>query len=360
MALVVLIAGGGTGGHVYPAIALADAIHKACPRAAVRLVGTERGLEARVVPRAGWPLELVSAQPLLGRGWRDQLSGLVALARGTAQALRLLRRTRASLVIGVGGYASVPAVLAAVLLRVPVGLLEVNAKPGRANRLLGRFARAVFVQFDAAADWFPAGRCVRTGVPIREIPEARGGDASRVRLLVFGGSQGSRTLNRAITGALDQLAARDGFRLTHQTGPAHFEEVRDAYARAGVLADVAPFYDDLPERIAQADLVVSRAGAGTCAELCLAGVPSILVPLPLADAHQAANARALEDAGAAVVVSDAEAATRLPSEIRRLARDPELRRRMAANAARNGQRDAAARIWSLCAAWLPQAEGGRP
>jgi UDP-N-acetylglucosamine--N-acetylmuramyl-(pentapeptide) pyrophosphoryl-undecaprenol N-acetylglucosamine transferase len=360
MALVVLIAGGGTGGHVYPAIALADAIHKACPRAVVRLVGTERGLEARVVPAAGWPLELVSAQPVLGRGFADKLRALVALARGTVQAVRLLRRTGASLVIGVGGYASVPAVLAAALLRVPIGLLEVNARPGRANRLLGRFARGVFVQFDAAARYFPAGRCVRTGVPIRDIPEARPGDPSRVRLLVFGGSQGSRTLNRALTGALDQLAPRDGFRITHQTGPAHFDEVRAEYARAGVAADVAPFYDDLPERIAQADLVVSRAGAGTCAELCMAGVPSILVPLPLAEEHQAANARALEEAGAAVVVRDDEAAARLPGEIRRLARDPELRRRMAAAAARHGQRDAAARIWSLCSAWVPQAEEGRP
>jgi UDP-N-acetylglucosamine--N-acetylmuramyl-(pentapeptide) pyrophosphoryl-undecaprenol N-acetylglucosamine transferase len=353
MAVTVVLAGGGTGGHVFPALALAAAIHAASPRVSVRFVGTARGLETRVVRAAGWPLDLVASRPLLGRGPREQVGALLALARGTAQSLALLRRMRADLVIGVGGYASVPAVLAAALLRIPTALVNVDARPGLANRLLGRFARAVFVQFEETRRHFPAGRCLATGVPIRGVPEAKPGDPAQLRLLVFGGSQGARVLNRAIAGALDQLGARDGFRITHQTGASEFEEVRAAYARAGVAAEVAPFFDDLPERLANADLVVARAGGVTCAEICLAGVPSVLVPLPIASNHQMANARALEATGACVVVPDAEAPARLAAEIRRLARDPAERRRMAEAAARRGRRDAAERIWAHCAAWLP-------
>ncbi len=246
MAVTVVLAGGGTGGHVFPALALADAIHAAAPRAAIRFVGTARGLETRVVRAAGWPLDLVASAPLLGRGLREQLGALTALVRGTAQSLALLRRVRADLVIGVGGYASVPAVLAAVLLRIPTALVNVDARPGLANRLLGRFARAIFVQFEETCGWFPPERCVVTGVPIRAIPEAKPGDPTRLRLLVFGGSQGARTLNRSIAAALDELGARDGFLITHQTGPSEFEEIRAAYVRAGVEAEVAPFFDDLP------------------------------------------------------------------------------------------------------------------
>jgi UDP-N-acetylglucosamine--N-acetylmuramyl-(pentapeptide) pyrophosphoryl-undecaprenol N-acetylglucosamine transferase len=353
MAVTVVLAGGGTGGHVFPALALADAIHAASPRVAIRFVGTARGLETRVVRAAGWPLDTVASRPVLGRGLREQVGALYALARGIGQSLALLRRVRADLVIGVGGYASAPAVLAAVLLRIPTALVNVDARPGLANRLLGRFARAVFLQFEETAAYFPPGRSLVVGVPIRAIPQAKPGDPSQVRLLVFGGSQGSRVLNRAIAGALDQLGARDGFRITHQTGPSELEEVRAAYARAGVSAEIAPFFDDLPERIANADLVVARAGAVTCAELCLAGVASVLVPLPIAQNHQMANARALEAAGACVVVPDAEAPARLATEIRNLARDPAARRRIAENAARRGRRDAAARIWAHCAGWLP-------
>jgi UDP-N-acetylglucosamine--N-acetylmuramyl-(pentapeptide) pyrophosphoryl-undecaprenol N-acetylglucosamine transferase len=354
MAVTVVLAGGGTGGHVFPALALADAIRHASPRTAIRFVGTARGLETRVVRAAGWPLDTVASGPMLGRGLVEKLRALLALLRGTAESMSLLRRARADLVIGVGGYASVPAVLAAALLRIPTALVNVDARPGLANRLLGRFARAVFVQFEETCAWFPAGRCVVTGVPLRAIPEAKPGDPARLRLLVFGGSQGARRLNRAISGALDQLGPRDGFVITHQTGESEFEEVRARYREAALDAEVAPFFDDLPERLANADLVVARAGAVTCAELCLAGVASILVPLPIASNHQLANARALEAAGACVVVRDDEAAERLPEEIRRLARDPAARRRLAEGAARLGRRDAAARIWAHCAGWLPE------
>ena len=359
MALVVVLAGGGTGGHVFPALALADAIGKREPQARVRFVGTERGIEKRVVPAAGYPLDFVPALPVVGKRPLEQLRGLAVAARGTLAAFRILRRERADLVIGVGGYASFPTVAAAILRGIPTALLNVDAQPGRANRLLGRFARAVFTQFEESARWFPRGRCLRTGMPVRSVCQARPGeDAGVVRVLVFGGSQGARALNRAVVNGLDQLGLQDGFRITHQTGADDLEQVRSAYAAAGVRAEIAAFFDDLPERYARTDLVVSRAGASTIAELCLAGLPSILVPLRLANDHQMANARALESAGAAVVVPEGEAAERLPREIRRLGSDPELRARMGEAAARRAVPDAAERIWDACAAWLPGATGG--
>ncbi len=359
MALVVVLAGGGTGGHVFPALALADTIAEREPQAHVRFVGTQRGIEARVVPAAGYPLDVVPALPVVGKRWLEQLCGLGAALRGTLAALRILRREQADLVIGVGGYVSVPTVAAALLLGIPTALLNVDAKPGRANRLLGRFARAVFTQFEESARWFPRGRCQRTGMPVRSVCRARPGeDPGVVRILVFGGSQGARALNRAVVSGLDQLGERDGFRITHQTGAADLEEVQRAYTAAGVKAEIAPFFAALPERYARVDLVVSRACASTIAELCLAGLPSILVPLTLANDHQMANARALEAAGAAVVVPEPEARERLPMEIRRLGSDPELRAQKGQAAARRAVPDAAERIWGACAAWLPSATGG--
>lgn len=361
MALVVVLAGGGTGGHVFPALVLADTIGKREPQARLRFMGTARGLETRVVPAAGYPLDLVPSAPVVGRGLFARLRALATVLRGGWVAAHLLRRHRVDLVIGVGGYASFPTVAAALALRIPTALLNVDARPGLANRWLGRFARAVFVQFEESARYFPAGRCVRTGVPVRSLPRSRApAEPGVVRLLIFGGSQGARALNRAITAGLDRLGGSAGFRITHQTGAADLDEVRQSYARAGVVAEIAPFFDDLPERYARADLVVSRAGASTLAELCLAGLPSILVPLPLAHDHQMANARALEAAGAAVVVPNAQASERLAGEIQRLASDPELRERMGREAARHAAPDAAERIWAVCAGWFSDPGGASP
>jgi UDP-N-acetylglucosamine--N-acetylmuramyl-(pentapeptide) pyrophosphoryl-undecaprenol N-acetylglucosamine transferase len=358
--MTVVLAGGGTGGHVFPALALAETIRKREPEAQVRFVGTERGLEARIVRAAGYPLDLVPSRPVLGRGPAAKLGALWAIGRGAIAARRVLQRLRADVVLGMGGYASVPTVLAALWLGVPVGLLEPNARPGRANRWLGRFVRSVFVQFEEAEPWFPRGRARRTGLPVREVPRgARGPASGAVSLLVFGGSQGARSLNRALSGALDRLGERDGFRITHQTGEADLEDVRSAYAAAGVPAEIAPFFDDLTDRLGAADLVVSRAGASTVAEICRAGVASVLVPYPYAaDDHQMANARALERAGACRVVRDADVASELAPTIRDLARDPGALRRMGEAAARLAAPDAAERIWDACCEWIPGARGG--
>jgi UDP-N-acetylglucosamine--N-acetylmuramyl-(pentapeptide) pyrophosphoryl-undecaprenol N-acetylglucosamine transferase len=361
MALSVALAGGGTGGHVYPALALAHAIRRHSPEVQIRFVGTEAGLEARVVPAAGYTLECVPARPVLGRGPSDQLHALVAIARGVLAARRLLRRIAPDVVLGMGGYASVPAVLAALSLRIPVGLVEPNAHPGRSNRWLGRFVRGVFVQFDESLAWFPRGVGLRTGIPVRAVPAPQVAEPhpGTVSLLVFGGSQGAHSLNRAISGALDQLGERDGFRITHQTGPRDLDEVRGAYAKAGVRAEIAPFFDDLPQRLAAADLVIARAGASTVAELCNAGVGSVLVPYPYAaDDHQMANARALERAGACRVVPDREVDTELAPTVRALAQDTSLLRRMGEQAERLAARDAADRIWQTCLGWIDRGVPG--
>jgi UDP-N-acetylglucosamine--N-acetylmuramyl-(pentapeptide) pyrophosphoryl-undecaprenol N-acetylglucosamine transferase len=359
MAVTVVLAGGGTGGHVYPALALAETIRKREPEAQVRFVGTSRGLEARIVRSAGYVLDLVPARPLLGRGALAKLRGLAAIARGTVAARRMLRRVAPDLVLGMGGYASVPTVVAALSLGIPVGLLEPNARPGRANRWLGRFVRCVFVQFEEAEAYFRKGKARRTGIPVREIARARHrAESGIVSLIVFGGSQGARSLNRAVVGALDQLSERDGFRITHQTGDADLGFVEAAYADAGVRGEIAPFFDDLTERLGSADLVIARAGASTVAEICAAGVASILVPYPYAaDDHQMANARALERGDACRVVPDVDVAAALGPTVRALAQDPANLRRMGDAAARLAAPDAGERIWDTCVEWIPRAQG---
>jgi len=349
MALAIVLAGGGTGGHIFPALALAEAIRKAEPDAQVRFVGTARGLETKYVPAAGYPLDLVPSAQVTGRGlWRG-LTGMVTALRGVGVARAQLRARRADLVIGVGGYASVGAVAAAITLGIPTALLEPNALPGRANRVLGRFARRVFVAFEDAIPYFPRGRAVLTGRPVRALPRAAArADDGATRLVVTGGSQGARSINRAIAAALPRLAQISGLAIAHQTGPADLEETRAAYASAHLRSEVEPFFEDMPERIAHADLVVARSG-GTVAEICVAGVASVLVPYPFAaDDHQMANARELERAGACAVVPDAQAQLRLGSLVVELLRDPARRARMAEAALRRGRPNAARDIWLQC------------
>ena len=350
MALVIVLAGGGSGGHIFPALALAGTIQKREPRACVRFVGTERGPGASQVRSAGYSVDLVRSQPVVGRGPLAAARALLMLAAGTLQALRLLRRLDARLVIGIGGYASVPTVAAAALLRIPAALLEPETHPGRANRLLGLVARKVFVRSAAAIPFFPSGRAELTGFPAREIPQR--GNSSRdglLQLLVVGGSQGARSINRAICAGLQRINQREGFQITHQAGRGDLAEVEEAYRSAGIQAEIASFFEDFPGLLARADLVVARAGASTVAEICMAGVPSILIPYPhAARDHQLANAREMEQANACVLIRDDELGSRLTDEIRKLAADPARRRAMAAEASRRSTPEAAARIWEAC------------
>jgi UDP-N-acetylglucosamine--N-acetylmuramyl-(pentapeptide) pyrophosphoryl-undecaprenol N-acetylglucosamine transferase len=345
----VVLAGGGTGGHIFPALALAAAIRRLDPETRVSFMGTARGLESRLVPAAGVELDLVPAAQIAGRSPLRKAQGAWVLLRGMLRARALLASRGAELVIGVGGYASVPAVAAAVLRRVPVALLEPNARPGRANRALARFARAIFVQFEDARAAFPASRVEPLGYPVREIPKRASAPADpRIRVMVIGGSQGARSINQAFGALLPELDP-EGLSIAHQTGAADLDAVRAAYASAGVDAEVAAFFDDVPERLARADVVIARAGAATVAELCAAGVASILVPYPhAADDHQLANARELERAGACLLVRDHELADRLGPALLGLLADPAARARLAQAAASRGRPDAAEAIWKRC------------
>jgi UDP-N-acetylglucosamine--N-acetylmuramyl-(pentapeptide) pyrophosphoryl-undecaprenol N-acetylglucosamine transferase len=306
MARTILIAAGGTGGHLFPGIAVADELRRRDPATRVVFAGTPRGLESRLVPRAGYELELLPILPLNGVGMARALRGVLALPWGMLRAAALVRRLRPAAVLGVGGYAGGPVVLAAALLGVHTVILEPNAKPGFTNRRLRPFVRRAACAYEEARAFFGA-KGVVTGNPVRggfaALP-ARS-HAAPFTLLAFGGSQGSRVLNRALLAAVPHLPGGDRLRLVHQTGEAMRAEVAAGYARAGREDEVVAFLDDMEARFAQADLVLSRSGATTCAELTAAGKASVLVPFALAtDDHQRINARALESAGAAVMVEE--------------------------------------------------------
>jgi UDP-N-acetylglucosamine--N-acetylmuramyl-(pentapeptide) pyrophosphoryl-undecaprenol N-acetylglucosamine transferase len=351
------VAGGGTGGHVTPALALAERIRARGHE--VLLVGSPHGLEAKLVPAAGFELAALPAGQIMGRGALARLRGGFDIARGTAAAVSLLRRRRIEWVISVGGYASVPAVLAAALLRIPIALVEPNAKPGRANRLAARLARRIFVHFEETAREL-ARPAQALGIPLRlalvqafEQAPPRRTPRAPLRLLVFGGSQGARQLNDAMI-ALAPRLGRGAWEIFHQTGEADRERVAAAYTAAGLAAQVVAFEPDMPRRYREADLALCRAGAMTVAELAMAGLPALLVPYPFAaDDHQSANARALAAGGAARVLPARELTPEhVVAALEELARAPETLHAMGLAAAKLARPDAAERILDACLAAL--------
>jgi UDP-N-acetylglucosamine--N-acetylmuramyl-(pentapeptide) pyrophosphoryl-undecaprenol N-acetylglucosamine transferase len=353
---------------VTPALALAERIEARGD--SVVFMGSERGLERRLVPEAGYELVALPAQQIMGRGLFGRVAAVVAMLRSCAAAWRRLGRSRADVVVSVGGYASVPAVIAARLRRVPVALVEPNAIPGRANRAAARFARRIYVQFDAAAEIFghhvPGDRIRVWGIPLRtRLIDAFASEPARrlpeapFRLLVFGGSQGARQINEAMIEASAQLGAAR-VRVFHQTGEADRERVAEAYAKAGVEAEVVAFTNDMPSRYAWADLALCRSGALTVAELALAALPAILVPYPYAaDDHQTANARALSDVGAARLLdSRSFSASDLVQVLTELFAAPSKLQTMTVAAGKLAHRDAARRIVEDCAALVAPQAGG--
>ncbi len=350
-----LVAGGGTGGHVFPGIAIAEEVVTRHPANDAVFVGTARGLEATVVPKAGFPVELIEVRGLKGKGLWDTLRNLLLLPLALWQSFQILRRWRPDVVVGVGGYASGPVVLAAWLLRIPTAVQEQNAIAGLTNRLLGRFAQAAFIAFPEAARHFPRRKVYQLGNPIRRTlmenfmrPEARH-DASR--LLVFGGSQGAHALNMRVVEALPHLAdLRDRLRITHQTGARDRDQVESGYRACGFEPDVREFITDMSAAYAGADLVVCRAGAMALAELTVCRKPSILVPFPLAaDNHQVRNAKSLVDAGAAVMIEERDLTGELlAGEIRAILTHPDRREKMARAAGKMGSPQAAKEIADVC------------
>jgi UDP-N-acetylglucosamine--N-acetylmuramyl-(pentapeptide) pyrophosphoryl-undecaprenol N-acetylglucosamine transferase len=303
--LSIVIAGGGTGGHLYPGIAVAREILRRQPDARVTFAGTARGIEARVIPREGFQLDLLRSAGLKGMGPAAFARGLLLLPLSGLDGWRILSRRRPDVVVGVGGYSSGPVVLAAALRGIPTLLLEQNAVPGLTNRLLARFVTAAAVTFEPALDYF-GRRGFVTGNPVRPefFDPAPDSSIGPPRILIFGGSQGAHAINVAMVEAAPRLAAHPGrMAITHQTGERDVAVVREGYQRAGIEARVEPFLFDIDREMKAANLVVSRAGATTLAELAAAGAPALLIPLPTAtDDHQRRNAEVLVAGGAAEMI----------------------------------------------------------
>lgn len=347
-----IVAGGGTGGHLFPGLAVAEQWAGTEPRS-VLFVGSAFGIEARVIPQTRFAFRALHIRGLRGRGWRGALGLAVQLPAALAAGWRILGEFRADVVLGVGGYASFPLVAAAWLRRVPAVLLEQNARPGLANRVLGHLARRICTTFEAANAYFPRGRVVRTGNPVRAFPAPPSARRAGFTLLVFGGSQGAHRLNLAMADAAAALfAAIPDLRIVHQTGAADREAVAARYAALGVAAEARAFIDDMGAAYHGADLVVCRSGATTVAELTVLGKPAVLVPYPFAaDDHQRANAEVLAERGAAVVLLDRDCGgERLAALVSELARDRARLEGMGEAARRLGVPDAAARVVATCRA----------
>ena len=351
--LKVVIAGGGTGGHLYPGIAVARELQRIA-NATVTFVGTAAGIEARVVPHEGFELDVIRSTGIKGKSPAARLRGAMLVPAGIRDGWRLLERRSPDVVVGVGGYSSGPLVLAAVLRRIPTLVMEQNAVPGFTNRTLARMVRAAAVTWPETAKHF-GGKAFVSGNPVRAefLQTVEGTNAATerdergtrpARVLIFGGSQGAHAINLAMVEAAPELVRRHpGLEVVHQTGTADVELVTAAYGRAGIQARVEPFLYAMDREMNAADVVICRAGATTLAELAAAAKPAVLIPLPTAaDDHQRKNAQATARAGAAIVIDQKQmTGALLASEVSRLASDPGLRARMSAAAHALAKPDAA-------------------
>jgi UDP-N-acetylglucosamine--N-acetylmuramyl-(pentapeptide) pyrophosphoryl-undecaprenol N-acetylglucosamine transferase len=336
-----VIAGGGTGGHLFPGVALAEELRARLPEAEITFVGTRRGIEARVLPELGWPLELIEVSGLKTVGVRGAIRGMFRLPRALWQARRLLKRLAPDAVIGVGGYASGPVVLAARLRGIPTAICEQNSIPGFTNKLLGKLVRAVFLSFDESRRFFKPKKIVMTGNPVRRdlvqrLLTASPAPRAEVHVLVSGGSQGAVAVNELASKALIALAGGATAKqpralvIRHQTGERDLEATARRYAEAGVAAECRAFITDMAAAYHDADLVIGRAGATTVAELAIAGKPAVFIPYPFAaDNHQELNAREMAHKGAALMFRQSElTAATLADALAPLIDDPDRRRDM--------------------------------
>ena len=347
----VIIAGGGTGGHLFPGIAVAREIQRRKPGSKILFVGAEHGIETRIVPKEGFELRTLPVGGIKGLGVARQLRNLIGMVSGVFKARQILGQFKPDVVIGVGGYASFPMLSAAILGGYPRVIMEQNAIPGLANRVLGKWVNFAAVTDPRTESYF-GRRAVVTGNPIR--PEFKFIPAKHhvvpYTILIFGGSQGAHAINRAVIEALDSLADwKDRVRFVHQTGERQLDEVKRAYAAKGFAADVRTFFNDFHEQYAAADLIVSRSGATTVAEIKAAGRAAILVPFPFAtDDHQTKNARAMSEEKAAILISNSDLNGQgLAGTIRNLLTDPKQLTEIETNARRVAILDAETRIVDL-------------
>lgn len=360
----VLIAGGGTGGHLFPGLAIVEELRRRDPHVEVRFVGTARGIESRLLPARGEHLELLEVTPLKGLGSGQRLRSLARVPGAVLKALGIIGRFRPDIVLGVGGYASGPVVLAASMRGVPAAVLEQNAHVGLTNRMLASFVGRAYVTFEATIPVFGAKRSRLCGNPVRRdfvaasrqaAADPEGFEARAETVLVIGGSQGARALNQLVPQALSEIdLAANGLHVVHQTGEAMRGEVAARYQSLGVQAEVVTFIDDMAKAYTRAALVIGRAGATTVAELCAIGRPSILVPFPAAaEDHQTKNASALAHAGASVCFAESDLTSDSLSEaIKQLIDSPDSRSKMAMAARSLGRPEAAAAIVDDLVEWV--------
>jgi len=345
-----VIAGGGTGGHLFPGVAIAGEFRRQVTDCQVVFIGSDKGLEARMVPGLGFDLFTLPVRGVVGFGFFEGISRSAALVAAAAKAFWILGRIKPDLVIGVGGYASVPAVLAAAARGLPRSILEQNVTPGKANQVLARFVQRIYQGFASHTEVFPVEKTRVTGNPIRPEtlpPEGLVRPPGRKALLVLGGSQGAKQINDLILTVVPRLkAAVPELTVVHQTGPAHEEQVREGYREAGVEVQVLPFISDMAAAYGSADLCVSRAGAMAVSELTASGLPAVLIPYPdAAGGHQGLNGNWMEERGAAIVLEPDEVTPDLLyDQLLQLLEKPGLLADMAKASLRAGVRNAAERI----------------
>lgn len=342
-----LFAGGGTGGHVFPMLAVADAVKELVPSARLVFVGTEKGMETKLVPERGYELELLRVLPIRGGGVRGAVLGVGRAAGSIPEARRIVARVAPSVVFSIGGYAAGPVALAARTLGVPLALMEPNAEAGLANRLIAPFVQRAYIAFPESQRYFKPAITLHTGAPLRHgfEPASYRAPGRSLSVLVLGGSQGAKSLNEAVPRALGQLGPE--IVVVHQCGRAHEAAAVTLYRELGLgeRARVVPFIEDMPAALAAADFVVGRAGAGAVGEICAIGRPSLLVPYPYAGDHQKLNADSIAREGACIWVPSADATPqRLATELRNLMNDPTRLVSMAAAARRLGKPHAARTI----------------
>ena len=351
----IVIAGGGTGGHLFPGIAIAEEFLKRNKETAVIFIGTKKGIESKLLEKFGYQLKEIEIEGVKGRGIKALLKGAYQIPKSIWQSRRILKQFGPDIVFGVGGYASGPAVLAAHFMSIPTAIAEQNAIPGVTNRILGNFADKIFVTYAQTRECFPQAKVVLSGNPVRAsftVGSAKTKEKNDYRqLLIFGGSQGAEAINKSVVDMLPQLQnMKNKLHILHQTGAKQAEEVKKAYEQFGIQAKVTPFIVDMAAAYADADLIICRAGATSLAEITAAGKAAILIPYPwAANDHQLKNAQALAAQGAAAVIPEKElSGSNLFKVIENLLLDEKKLRQMEENSLRMSRIDAAATIVDSC------------
>lgn len=356
----IVIAGGGTGGHLFPGIAVAEEFIKRDRQTEILFIGTKRGIESKLLGALGFELRTIDVEGIKGRGLKALIKGIYQVPQSIWQSRRILKQFCPQIVIGVGGYASGPAVLAAHFMGMPTAIAEQNTVPGITNRILGKFADKIFVTYAQTSTLFSTAKVLLSGNPVRAAFSGVRSPQKEVKdfrqLLIFGGSQGAAAINKSVVEMLPQLQKmKTKVRILHQTGARDAESVRASYERYGIEAKVTPFIVDMVDAYRQADLIICRAGATSLAEITAAGKATVLIPFPFAtNDHQTGNAQALADKGAAIMINEKDLnGNKLFEVVAELLSDPSKLRMMEENSARLGNVNAAATIVDACLKMMP-------